>query len=333
MVDRPPAEGAGPSVSVVVPVRNRRDLLRRALDALDVQTHRDFEVIVVDDGSTDGAGDEAVARPIAGRPVRVLQGEGRGAVSARRLAVAASTADVLAFTDSDCEPDPTWLAAGLARVAGGAELVHGQTLPARRVLPLERSVTEKAHGLFPTCNLVVTRRTYDAVGGFDPDAGSRWRFRASARAQGLGFGEDTIFGWTVARRYPTQYAPEMVVRHHVFPADLREWVGRSWQMGAFPALFREAPELRSTLVRRRVFFGSRVREPLYATAIAIALRRPALVALAAGWWVLSRYRQTLRPTGWPLPQQLRALPPQLLLDVVQAAALLTGSVRARTLLL
>src|SRR6184192_3840487 len=59
-------------VSVVVPVRNRRRLLRRLLDALAAQTFDDFEVIVVDDGSTDGSVQEAEIDRASGRPVRPL---------------------------------------------------------------------------------------------------------------------------------------------------------------------------------------------------------------------------------------------------------------------
>jgi glycosyltransferase involved in cell wall biosynthesis len=322
-----------PSVAVIVPVRDRRDLLRELLDALDRQEHRDFEVVVVDDGSTDGSDAEAVARPVAGRPVALVRSGGQGAVAARRLGVASTGAEVLAFTDSDCAPAPGWLAAAMRHVERGAELVHGRTLPARRMLPLERSVTEVDFGLFPTCNLVVTRAAYDAVGGFDPAAGSRWRFRPSERARGLGFGEDTLFGWSIARHMPAVYEADMLVHHHVFPPDLADWVSRSWLMGAFPALVREVPELRRTLVRNRVQWGRRSRVPVYATALATLTRRPLLVGLAAGWWVLHRYRWSVRGSGLPLPAQLRLLPPQLLLDVIQAAALLAGSARARTLLL
>ncbi len=316
-----------------MPVRNRRDLLRRALDALDRQTVQGFELIVVDDGSTDGADEEAAGRTVAGQPVRLLRSDGRGAVAARLVGVAATDAEVLAFTDSDCEPSPDWLATALEHVGAGAALVHGQTLPARPLLPLERSVTEIDFGLFPTCNLVVTRAAYDAVGGFDATAAGRWRYRASERAKGLGFGEDTIFGWAIARQQPAVYEEAMLVHHHVFPPDLAEWVSRSWQMGAFPALVREVPELRERLMRRRVLWGWRSRVPVYATAVAVLTRHPALVALTLTWWVAHRFHFTLRKAPLSLPAKLQALPAQLLLDVIQSAAFLTGSARARTLVL
>lgn len=324
---------ATPEVTVVIPAFNRRDLLSRTLSALDAQSFRDFEVLVVDDGSTDGADDEAAAAVVAGRPVRALRNAGRGAVAGRLTGVAASSAPILAFTDSDCEPDPGWLAAAVEQLRGDAHLVCGPTVPARPVRPLERSVNERDGGLFPTCNLAVRRSTYEAVGGFDGAAGDRWGFRASGRAKGLGFGEDTLFGWAVARAHPTAYDERMLVHHHVFPADLREWLGRSWQVAAFPAIVREVPELRRTMVRHGALFTHRSRVPLYATVAALATRQPALVAAALAWWVTHRFRRTLRRAPLTIPERVQALPAELLLDVVQAAALLSGSAKARTLLL
>ncbi len=322
-----------PQVAVIIPVRNRRDLLRRALDALDGQDVDGFEVVVVDDGSTDGADAEAVRAPVAGRPVRLVRNDGSGAVSARRRGVEATEATVLAFTDSDCIPSPDWLGRALRHIDGGAVLVHGQTLPERPYRPLERSVTEIDFGLFPTCNLVVTRAAYEEVGGFDQSAAVRWRYRLSGRAKGLGFGEDTIFGWAVARRHSAVYDEEMLVRHHVFPADFREWLSRSWQFGAFPALVREVPELRQTLVRRRVLWGKRSRIPVYVTALTALSGRPVLTGTALAWWALHRFRYTARSRDLTLAEELQVLPKQMVLDVVQAAALVSGSVRARTLLL
>lgn len=328
-----PADTAPVAVSVVIPVKDRRDLLRRALDALDRQTFRDFEVVVVDDGSTDGADVEAVRTPVAGRAVRLLRNEGRGAVDGRLTGVRASSAPVLAFTDSDCEPDPAWLATAMELLDAGAALAYGRTMPARAVGPLERSVNEADGGLFPTCNLAVRRSVYESVGGFDGAAGGRWGFRPSGRAQGLGFGEDTLFGWAVARSHPVAYDERMLVRHHVFPSDFREWLGRSWQVAAFPAIVREVPELRRTMVRHGVLFTHRSRVPLYVAALSVASRQPALVALAMAWWAAHRFLRTLRHAPVPVPQRFAALPAELVLDVVHAAALLTGSVKARTLLL
>jgi hypothetical protein len=72
---------------------------------------------------------------------------------------------------------------------------------------------------------------------------------------------------------------------------------------------------------------------VYATAAAVVTRQPAVIALAALWWVQHRYRYTLRHSELTFPEKVSALPGQLLIDAIQAAALLSGSVRTRTLVL
>jgi glycosyltransferase involved in cell wall biosynthesis len=320
-------------VSVIVPVRDRSDLLQTLLHALDVQTFGDFELIIVDDGSVDGSAELAQSAAVVGRPVRVLRQAGVGAVAARQAGAAAAGGEILAFTDSDCTPTPGWLAAGVAAIAAGAAMAHGRTQPARPMRPLERSVGAGEEGLFPTCNVFYRRSVFEAAGGFDQEALRRLGFRVNGRARGLGFGEDTLLGWRVARSgAQVRYVPEALVLHHVFPPDLRDGVSRSWMAAAFPALIAEVPELRRTLVRRRVLFGDRNRVALYATAAAVAARRPRLAALSMACWALTRWR-SLRRTPAPLGEQLAALPQEMALDAVTGAALVVGSVRARTIAL
>jgi glycosyltransferase involved in cell wall biosynthesis len=322
-------------VSVIVPVRDRRALLRRLLDALAAQTHRDFEVVVVDDGSVDGSGEEAAADAAAGRAVRVVASRGDGAVDARRTGVAAARANVLAFTDSDCEPVPEWLAAGLAAIGSGADLAHGPTLPVRPVRPLERSVHAGAEGLYPSCNLFVRRAAYERVGGFDGALAERLGFRRGAGPRRLGFGEDTVLAWRVRRQGGAEYVPDAIVHHHVSPPSLRETARRAVMAGAFPALVTEIPELRATLVRHRIQLGSRSRLPFYATTLALVFpptRRTRLPLTLFAWWVASRGRELAgQPGTWG--ERTRALPAELMVDALTGGALVLGSVRAGTALL
>lgn len=323
---------APPRVSVVIPTRDRHDLLDQALRALDRQTVDDVEVVVVDDGSEPSVAETFRGRKVRGREVRVLRQEGHGAVRARLAGIAATTAPILAFTDSDCEPQPGWLEAALRRIDGGADLVAGRTRPFRAVAPLERAVSEARGGLFPSCNLVVRRSVYEAVGGFDATAAERWGFRWTPGARGLGFGEDTLFGWTVARSHRAVYEEEALVLHRVFPPDRGEWFGRSWQMAAFPALAREVPELRGPLIRRGGQLSHRSRYGFYATVATAALtRRARPTGLVAAGWAVHRFQQTLRRAPIPLAERVRALPTQMAIDAVQGSALLVGSARARTL--
>ena len=101
------------AVSVIIPHYNDLDGLDRCLSALAQQTYPAdlIEVIVADNCSPQGAA--AVEQCIAGR-ARMALSHDRGAGPTRNAGVAASSAQLLAFIDSDCVPEPQWLAAGIA---------------------------------------------------------------------------------------------------------------------------------------------------------------------------------------------------------------------------
>jgi hypothetical protein len=323
---------AAPAVSVVLPVRDRRVLLRQALDALDAQTYRDFEVIVVDDGSTDGSAEEAQGDADAGRPVRVVRGKGEGAVRARMLGVEQSSATYLAFTDSDCVPDPGWLAAGVAALEDGADVVQGLTRPTRQPRAMERTVWSlHDDGLFATCNVFYRRAAYDAAGGFESAAGDRLGFRQGPFLQGMGFGEDTLLGWSVRRRGRATFAADSIVRHEVFGVDPAETLRRAWTTGAFPALFREVPEL-VPLMGPEFAKSRRDRLPLYVAAVALATGRRRLATFALGMWVATRAAAVAQQEpSWP--RRIRVLPLDLAVEAVTATSLAVGSARARKVVL
>ncbi|MBU4233654.1 MAG: glycosyltransferase family 2 protein [Proteobacteria bacterium] len=97
-----------PLVSVIIPTYNRADLVRQALASVKAQTYRDFEIVVVDDGGTDGTYEVLSAD----RDLRVLRHpRRRGVAAARNLGVAAARGEWLAFLDSD----DLWLPDKLAR--------------------------------------------------------------------------------------------------------------------------------------------------------------------------------------------------------------------------
>lgn len=96
-----------PLFSVVIPVYNRAHLLARALDSVAAQTFRDFEVIVVDDGSSDNIAHVVASRP---GPLRLLSIENRGPGGARNAGIEAATGEYVAFLDSDDQWLPLTLA-------------------------------------------------------------------------------------------------------------------------------------------------------------------------------------------------------------------------------
>ena len=84
-------------VSVIVPVYNRARFLRDALESIYSQTYRSFEVVVVDDGSTDDSAE--VARSFPG--VRCLTQTNQGVSVARNVGIQATRGELVAFLDSD----------------------------------------------------------------------------------------------------------------------------------------------------------------------------------------------------------------------------------------
>jgi len=85
-------------VSVIMPTYNRRNYIRESLDSVLAQDFSDFEVIVVDDGSTDGT--EEVVRPYQDR-IRYIRQENRGAGAARNIGIRKARGQYIAFMDSD----------------------------------------------------------------------------------------------------------------------------------------------------------------------------------------------------------------------------------------
>ena len=99
-----------PVVSVVLPVHNRADVVGEALASVLAQSYENLEVIVVDDGSTDGS--LAEVQRVADARVRVVNNDGpRGAGSARNAGIRVAGARYLAFQDSDDWWHPDKLAA------------------------------------------------------------------------------------------------------------------------------------------------------------------------------------------------------------------------------
>jgi glycosyltransferase involved in cell wall biosynthesis len=101
-----------PRVSVIVPLFNKAGYVSRALASISSQTFADFEVIVVDDGSTDG-GSEIVARHRDSR-VRLVSQQNSGPGAARNRGIEQSRGLLLAFLDADDEWLPHYLEASIA---------------------------------------------------------------------------------------------------------------------------------------------------------------------------------------------------------------------------
>jgi len=113
-----------PEVSVIIPTYNRRPMLLEAIDSVLAQTVTAFELIVIDDGSTDDT-PEHLSR--LGRTIRVERIEHRGPAAARNRGVAIARAPLIAFLDSDDLWSPTKLERQLAFMHANPNCAISQT--------------------------------------------------------------------------------------------------------------------------------------------------------------------------------------------------------------
>lgn len=167
-----------PSVSVIIPTYNRCDFVREAMASVLAQTFQDFELIVVDDGSTDGTADIVREFP---RTHYLLQ-ENRGVSAARNAGVAVSRGELIAFLDSDDLWQPQKLATQVAFFAArpDAHICQTEEVWLRngvRVNP--RNKHRKPSGdifaaslqlcLVSPSAVMMRRELFDHVGGFDEE--------------------------------------------------------------------------------------------------------------------------------------------------------------------
>ena len=190
MMDGASRSGALPSVSIVIPALSEGGNLIDTVAA--VRTHSgalDPEVIVVDDGSTDGAPQRAAARFASDPKVRVIHGPQEGIARARNAGAAVTGGDAIVFLDGHCYVPDGWLA---PLVAPLAEAAVGLTGPAFTSIRDQRlvacGITWEDEGLgnvwLPAATTgpvpfhigacqAVRADAFAALGGFDPGM-TRW---------------------------------------------------------------------------------------------------------------------------------------------------------------
>ncbi|MFP5219530.1 MAG: glycosyltransferase family 2 protein [Actinomycetes bacterium] len=269
-----------PEVTVVVPVLDGAHLLTGCLDALAAQDDAPrYEVVVVDNGSTDGSADVARRHPVVDR---VLVEPVPGSYAARNAGAGTARGRVLAFTDADCRPHPGWLRAGVdalvaADAAGGdvrAVLATAPTVWERydRAVYLDQARAVRDERYAATANLFVHASAFAAAGPFDA------RLRSSG---------DLEWGQRAAVRGLTLvHAPAAVVDHVARRTARDTWrlhrrLGAGWRDlardGCRPPAWRE-PALRVPLR----WVAARVRDDGSPVALP-AVAAVHATAMAARW--------------------------------------------------
>jgi len=204
-----PSDLRWPKISVVVCTYNGASTIRDTLEALRDLDYPSFEVIVVNDGSTDETPQIA-----SNYPYRVINEENQGLSRARNTGIAAATGEIVAFIDDDAYPDPHWLRfLALSFIEGKFAAVGGPNLAPMRDGwradaianapggPNAVLISDRTAEHIPGCNMAFRKEALEAVGGFDP------RFRTA--------GDDVDLCWRLRDRGDViGYSAAAVVWHH-----------------------------------------------------------------------------------------------------------------------
>jgi glycosyltransferase involved in cell wall biosynthesis len=253
-------------ISLVVPTRNRAAQLARCLEH--VRELKDpgepWELIVVDNGSTDGTAQmlRAFAASVA-FPVTCAHEPRPGVSRARNTGIARARGDIIVFTDDDCYPAPDFLAQVVQRFRefppisylGGRVLLYDRADAPLSTIPYENRVFIERRTWLPqrfgTGNLAVRREVFERIGGFDPMFGP---------GSLIPSGEDVEFIARMAMAgFDGAYDPRPVVYHHHgrkpnSPTLRRLKRGYEYGAGAFYAKNLLNPTTRGFYLRQWYWF-------------------------------------------------------------------------------
>jgi glycosyltransferase involved in cell wall biosynthesis len=219
--------------SVIVPAYQAAAFLPACLGALQRQTidQSQYEIIVVDDGSSDGTAD-AAEQALRGFPaVQIIRAEHGGPARARNLGACSARGDLLLFTDADCEPAPDWIE-HFARAfvepsisgAKGTYATRQRSLIARFVQQeyqerYDHTARRATIDFIDTYSAAYRRRIFEENGGFDA---------VSFRAIGV---EDQELSFRLAERgHRLVFVPEALVYHRHL-TSVRRYFRRKYNIG------------------------------------------------------------------------------------------------------
>ncbi len=262
-----------PHVSVVIPVKDRADELKRCLASLSRLSYPQdkIQIIVVDDGSSDNS--PSVAQGF-GALLVPSGGIGRGPAAARNVGASRATGEILAFIDSDCSAGPGWLDQlipafndpAMAAVGGQVDGMCTESAVDRYEAVMSslsignrERIGNSGNDTFylPSCNLLVRCSAFRSAGGFKDemhvgeDVDLTWRLRDK--------------GWSIA------YLPAGNVLHE-HRSSIRSFMSRRFDYGTSEGMLQLLhPQRRKQMVV----------PPLLALVLALSL-----IAPFTGWWQL-----------------------------------------------
>jgi len=272
------------AASVVISVKNRAVLMWDCLAGLSRQSlgRERFEVVLIDNVSSEDLRAVATrAETELGLTIRYDRMKtDHGPAPARNHGVSLATAPIIAFTDSDCRPDPDWLARGLAAFdSPKVAFCTGPVLPKPEgevhMTTKVTFVTRAEHPTFPTANAFYRRDLFVGFGGFDISLSYRDPFDRATECA------DTDLAWRLIEAgYDRRFVPDAIMFHELEDQGLLMWILEPTRLFVLPALVRRHPILREKLLTARYFFYP-ASWLLYCAALVV------LAAALAWTWLLA----------------------------------------------
>ena len=292
-------------ISIIIPAKNAADTIENCLRVALSQRYvdMDYEVIVVDDGSTDRTAE--IARSMR---ARVIVQENAGPAAARNAGANAAHGEILAFTDADCVPSPEWLLHLTQpfrdpQVIGtkGTYRTNQSKFVPRFVqqeyeFKYQRMSRQESIDFIDTYSAAYRRDVFLENGGFET-------------AFAVPSVEDQEFSFRLARKgYRLVFAPKAIV-YHQHDNDMGEYIRRKFGIGYWKAfMLRWVPE--------KTFKDSHTPPTLrwQILFLALTLGIATLVGIfwPAGWWLIFASLAVFYLTALPFLHHLRWEDPDIL---------------------
>lgn len=320
-----------PKVSVVIPCYNGGKRIINTIEYLKRQSYENFEIIVVNDGSTDDT--ESILADIKMENFRYAMQANKGIAAARDLGVGIAEGEIIAFTDDDRMPDKDWIKnavncfndESVTGVQGSIILIDR-----KEVNPItmraQRDITE-LDWRFATANIFYRKEAILDVGGFDH------RFKINA--------EDGDLAWRIIKNNGRiVFCKDSIIKHKAKPYSYITRL-KEQKRNMFSVLFfKKHPELRKKLILGLI----NKREDLYPLFFSLGLISYILslvgftvnialtfLVLAIIFCLFTRIIVDLRL--WKYPKRLVALPFWIPIDFLGFFWCLTGSFKYKTILI
>lgn len=207
-------------VTIIIPVRNEEKTIKRCLDSILALDYPNFEVIIINDGSTDRTGEILQGYLSNQKKIKIIESEGVGPSEARNLGIKLARGEFVAFTDADCIVHKEWLNEllkgftdeNVVGVGGNQLSPEDETYFGRDVQNFMKMIGFMTHYIKkdgftivesknnPTCNEMYRRKIFYEVGGF---------------LSGFWPGEDTELDYRIKKKgYKLSHNPRAIVYHY-----------------------------------------------------------------------------------------------------------------------